>query len=1048
MGLPAWAAPRVGIIDLVHREGLEPALAAALTQQAGVEVIGTAAIAPLLPAEQVANLVQKRWLAELGTFLKADGLLVLENLVLPGGGGHASETVRLVSVENGACLVFLPVRRAGLSITLREWADGFARHVQRVVPMLTVTQADGLPVAVLSLPLASPAPGSLLFESSLRRLVELRIGALPRVVILDRGHFDDEPFQRRLEAGDLPSFWGKVHLINGSSEAAGGGSVQVKLVFRGADGVRVEKAEIAGRTDAVPALAGAIAEAVLKSLARPPLEDETALAAERAAALDEAAWAWRSEDYGLALEALSVARALGEKSPDAAALETWLLIEAAAEGHRYLAGQVRLRELPPLAERRALSEGGLISLAIYRALGGKTSPRLGRLATALEVDTLRRRAVGVGRQALEGQARLGQPLEDSWLRAQVHDAAGLPLEGAAVPDAALLSGIRHASVWVHDGKELIALYEKLLRNDHLLVVEQLHAAFPATPDEALGDRFRQDAATRAAWGDLFKRLCDDPATRLRGLMFASGHGRTPEQEESYRAFLTELGRQGVKLFQDKQLSLYLNAESRHRSWGLTSKFQKERTELAMLLCESLPGFSAEMTQMINYVKAPAGLEQRFWTAFTHYRERCLREVKEQPVELASRERAFAWWQSDVLRNNPAIVVADEHAALAVSRFWNPYGVPEWGPVSLYWHELVISGNSVWMLPLLDAGAEVLEVSVPGFAMRPHRFAVEDPDASLSVTPEAIWLRYVTTRDDDGVREHRLIRRDRRTADDRTYTAPGEGRVYAAGGRVFFNGTAGAQGGLYEFDEKSGEFRMLASPRQKPPKSPLDGRPSWYIAGVIPGPGGEPCVVNGQEPAGLFAIGGTWKKFDVPRALRALRFGEKSLILGGTEEGLFIDPARAEPEWWIAGAQSSVVARARAKWLLPPNFRGSLLNQAAFRDGELFAIRRDAQGRHCLRWWHEGGPREGIEMPLRFELPAADRASIEQYREHIHDVEAACNPARAAAPLYLFTVEQGLVLSNKSDGFWYIPYADLQEYARVALKDPPLPEAPEPKGGRR
>ncbi len=941
------------------------------------------------------------------------------------GSADFTETARLVSVKNGACLLFVPLGKDELA----QWTQGLARQVARLALMLAVAQTDALPISVLNLRAAILTPVLATMESALTRLVELRLGAAPNVVLLERRRLGDAAFERSLEAADLPPLWNGAVLIDGSFELSSSHerTVAVTLRLRRQDGSKTETALVMGSANSMPELAVAVADAVLSKLSQPPSNVVSKPVAEASEFFDEAVWAWRGSLFDAAEEALSAALALGEKSADASALETWLLTERASPQGVFYQGKYLKRDTPSPAEQSALFEQAFVALAENKRAGGRLQKIDDNTAANLREGDLRHRLIESASEFLHANDESPKPLEIASLRAYVHDAAGMTAEGNAMPYSLAMAS-RHGRDWARDSGELMAFYEKLLRSDHKWLMSLLKY-FPREPEAALGPRFRRDAQAVGAWEEMWKRLAADSTTKLRALLILADAAETPAQAATYREYLREVGDRALELFQRHQLGIFLEADRTGRSFH--EKFEPERTALFIRLCDTLPARVTELYHLADRLKIPAGQEQRVWTAFTKYRERCLQTADEK--ERNECVNSFTFWQGLLLRNNPAIQVAPSPSGLTVRRFWNYYAQPEADRPRLDLNEIVAAENSVWLIPAGKPDGEIYEVTLPDFRTTVHHIEGADTGATLAITPDAIWMEHGVYPGREQPMQISLVRRDRRGGGERTWPLPRGGRLDVVNGRVFIDFGHDSDGGLAELDQATGEFRVLVSARRNPPQSPFDAKPAWSSAGVLAGPKGEPCVAVRAPEGGLFSIGGEWKKIAPTSWSGASHFGAQSLLFNTQGEALFVDPARVAPEWCMAGAKSSAELRAKVAWERPANFSGGEFQSGwAFRDREIFATFRDAQGAHWLRWWFPGSPREGVAIPLRFELPAADRALLEKRRGDFTGFitfEAICDPSRALHAFKILATPAGLILTHKAHGFWFIPNSDLENSAK-------------------
>ena len=1044
-------------------------LVAGLSSAQGITLVEREELERLVDEKRLSALMAEGKFATLGALLSADGLLVVDTFALPDGKREV--TVRLVSVRNGACLVFAPVAR---DLSPQEWVEGFTRLVTRAAPMARIARQDALPVSLLNLRASVFTPESAMLEKALSRLLELRLGSMPGVVLLDRRKLGDADFERSLQASDLPPLWEAAVLVDGGLEVSGE-SVRVNLRLRQQDGSPINTSVVEGETDGLGKLADALAAAVLAKTGRAVTEPLAKRELEEF--FHEAVWAWRSGLFDAAEEALAAAKALGDKSPDTTALATWLLTEQAAPKGIFYGGKYLRREPPSAPEKVALLEQAFASLAEYQESGGKLNRIQGGGAGNLGAGTLKHQLIERASEFLSLNDNQEKPVDVSSLRKHVREAAGMEAGGTRMPYSLAMSS-RHARDWAEESSDLMAFYEKLLRSDHKWL-SSLLKYFLFHAEAALGPRFCKNPAALASWADMWQRLLKDPDMRLRALFVLSKDAKTDEQDAMYREFLLELGQQGKSLFEKNQVYAFLEPDSEGLSFH--ERFQAERTELFLTLCRTLPGYNEGLSTLIGSLKIPPGREQEVWNAYGEYRARCL-AGETDPRKASQLEISFTRWSGVLMRNNPGISAKEAAGSLVVRRFWHPYCSPEWKGKRFDFNEAAAAGRSIWIFGVGGEGNEVHEVTLPSLQARTHALKCEGRAFTFSVCPDAIWVLTGEYPGNDQPMRTRLVQWKREDGASREYSVPAGVRFNVVGKRVFLRlEQQGNNGGLIEVDPQTGEFHVLVSARRKPPQSPFDDAAEFSSAGVIVGPGGKICVAVREPRAGLVEAGGDWKKVVDFAYADILHYESRSLLVNARGAATLVDPSHAEPEcwlaepqspksarqsalWtmlpgesniaggasafqnielfaaqndgaglpkpesWLAGAQGPESVRPPALWTMPPGEANLADGASAFRSDELFAVRRNQTGAHSIRWWFKGGPREGVEIPLRFELGADVLSQLEPLRKALAggfvDLDGLKDPNRVFYPLRILATVEGIVLHHRAHGFWFIPNADL------------------------
>lgn len=343
----------------------------------------------------------------------------------------------------------------------------------------------------------------------------------------------------------------------------------------------------------------------------------------------------------------------------------------------------------------------------------------------------------------------------------------------------------------------------------------------------------------------------------------------------------------------------------------------------------------------------------------------------------------------------------------------------------------------------DIGKDVLmQVEIPSLKAQAHPFKGAGRASSLTVTPQTIWLAYDKEPDEDRQAEMTLVRQDRKSGVIKEISLPRPGKVHIVGDRIFLsfgNIHEGNVGGLVEIDSETGAAHVLVSARRDPPQSPFDNSPGWSAEGVFRGPGRALSMLL-HQPSGLYELEGGWKRMADILWASVLQYGGQTLLVGARGEAILVDPALPEPVWWLADKSNAAIVDAR--WTGPAagiDLRGEA---AAFREDELFVVKRDAAGRHALLWWFRDGPRKGISVPLRFDFPKDQAARLEPLRQQIGGrvvrFEGLLDPNRVMLPINILATRAGLILHHRDNGFWFIPNADLKEWRQNHF---PIPKTP-------
>lgn len=158
---------------------------------------------------------QRADLSELGDWLDADGLLLLETT---GPGSAPKLAVRLVAVNSGVVL-----DSALFPLPLTEpaaWADVVAARLARLTPKLLVPGDRAVPISVLNLHAGVATVQAADTERAISTLLSHRLTAESNIFVLERRQLGRAGFERTLALNDKP-FWTGGYLLEGLIDAGG-----------------------------------------------------------------------------------------------------------------------------------------------------------------------------------------------------------------------------------------------------------------------------------------------------------------------------------------------------------------------------------------------------------------------------------------------------------------------------------------------------------------------------------------------------------------------------------------------------------------------------------------------------------------------------------------------------------------------------------------------------------------------------------------------------------------------------------------------------------
>ena len=152
----------------------------------------------------------------MGQVLGADGLLLLSGLA--EGTNHFLQA-RLVAVKPGVVIGL--VRSPWPIVDKVQWANWIARHFAPLLPKLSVSAKDAIPISIVNLRSAVRSGEA---EETERQLTPLAVERLSRereILVLERQRMDLLSTEKELRGRDESAFWSGSHLLEGMLDRDG-----------------------------------------------------------------------------------------------------------------------------------------------------------------------------------------------------------------------------------------------------------------------------------------------------------------------------------------------------------------------------------------------------------------------------------------------------------------------------------------------------------------------------------------------------------------------------------------------------------------------------------------------------------------------------------------------------------------------------------------------------------------------------------------------------------------------------------------------------------
>lgn len=970
-------AARIGLVDLDQKSDFEASLVATLSSDPDMELVERSSMAKLVDEKRLLDLVSGSKLRQLGGLLNADGLLIIETI--PVRNSKPRRTIRLVSTKTGVCIFadLVPDIRPG-DADFNGWLDWLKRRIQFSGHHLGAAADAAIPVSLLNIRATTDSPGNREMERAMSRLLEQALSSDPGLILLERRALRDVAFEHSLDASDVLPLAGGTSIIDGSFQQSGDG-LEVTIRLRKMEDHDARLLKFKTSTD----LSVAIKEIHLEiRRALGTVKEEYPSHVEAEEFLSEAKWALRAGLFSACLEAADAAEALGLDKPEVFSLRVDAVYQALDKN---ISGGDR-----SVKQERDLIDTALASLESHTRLTGKSNLKLLCMvldrASAFLADRDKENAPGYEN-----------------LRAELRKLSGMQADGDQMPISMTLSA-KHAATWAQDFHELLAFYKKLLASHHKWL-SGLLGHFPRSRDEALGVRFQGEPEAVSAWNNLMEELLNDPKVRCRILFLQSRDLGSKSGQDDYRKFLEDLRRNATELAATGDLGILLEVHSHS-----DSICQRERAELMIALLENLPDYEPRLSLLALRTKVPEDLWPDLAKAFTSYRTRF--SGKDLPAkDRINREQRLSDLSRSILLQNPGAPLSLETKGLVVSKLWHPF---DWAPPDvqsfLYGNgNILVRPDGVWLNSSKSyLQGTVLQVTLPTFEVRKHSIQGYE----LASSGDNILLK---TSEPYGA-DSRVIRYDPRTGVSKSLPLPESGDLVTLGTRVF----CFAKSQMWEISPDS-SARLVFSARRRPAETPLDDRKiSFAPVALFYGFQYKPLISVFGEGA-IREFEGKWESVQKIHWPSVSTFGEESVVVSPWDGAFLYGPGHEKPLRLLDGSHARGEKTAYG-WTDPVEVPQQ--GDCAYRPKELFRLEKDLGGKFALRWWHEGGPSEGLVIPLSFHLAKSSEESVKtasQYFLEHYSLERLLKPDN----LGLFAAESGLVLASGAYGFWFIPNADLE-----------------------
>jgi len=912
-----------------------------------------------------------------------------------------------------------------------------------------------VPISVLNIRSDFSTEESITLERKLTLLLESQLSALPEYVVLERRHAGSLLFEKPLAPGATVPLQG-AYVVDGAYTQPSQGAKEVKVHLRlRSPGNQQNPIEIAGSTEDLPALVAKLTGEIRKVVGKPVQPSAWQPAKEAREYLIEGNWGRQHGDADAAVEALDSADMLGEKAPDLLATRIIALCQKAV-GSSDVAHGYPITPDDPHAEARVN--------AILRAFDDEASYESGGGPRRLEIihaDESMDMAVNQMRGMLARAASSLLVMLDRTRNSSADEVRTRidaftqfdPLHGHLPADFA--DAVQFADSWAHSPDEEEAYYRILFTTPNagwIMLQEYLY------PDRFCARFVPDRAQRRAAFLKFMQSIAGDPYGKPAGLLEEAKYADPAAQEDALRSLGADLTAERDQLLASNRL-FYLLAGA--------FEIEKERGDtvanpqfIELLHFELQRSAVAGQLDRIWYPDLfPKDDAPRLWSELQQSRARAAGPNSDLFYSHMSQRFVTRWGNPDATTSSVP--------TLLVNRFWYPRDATQRGRFRLGSYPLVPVANSAWVQIAVAVGSHeepaIYHVGID--VSQAESFTTAPPIRPDGVTPQEMVAThdalYVLGEPTGQWRKSVVARYDLASQHWNQRDVPYSTRFFQAAGKFYLSlgslQPSAPEGGIVRYDDQTGDTTVLASSRRKPAQNQFDDRDGYSVQNIFTGPGNKPCAEIGfGETYFISDAPGNWPRLIDSGQLEFTQTDGARTILYGPRSGrdktqgmvvFLVDPARSQPELLLGAPVPSfgthIVGTPNppppAPWPDPPAFLNSPPwdNQAGygFRGNDLFCYVSDmATLKNELVWWRAGRANP-VHIPLVFKMSDADAAALK--------AAGAGDPLRnlryqepVAAGFQVKTGGTGIFFLVRSQGFYFLPYSDIDAYFKDIPATPP------------
>ncbi len=1004
----------------------------------------------------------------LGKLIGADGLVFI-------GKGPDGVHVRFTAVGLGYTLFDDQITA---ETDLPPLAKSIAHRIAGYAAKLKLDPAKAIPISLLNLRADYATTDSAAVERNLTLLLESRLASLPEYVVLERRHAWSLGFEHALATAPPPLLQG-AYVIDGTlslpAQATGDAAIHLRLR---SPGNQQTPLEIHGPLNDLPGLVEQMTAEIQKATGSSATSAAWQPQTEAREYLLEGIWGYQHNANDAALEALDSAELLGETAPDLLAVRIPVLCKTVLTSANATHPNI-FYDSDPIPDDPHPEEK---IEAITRAMQDEARYESGKMESKLQILDHFHSMEGrtgelhnmVDRAASCLLAMLdhtNNPLATD-VRTAIRSFANYDPLNKKLPGD-WQTAIDFADDWALSKDEEIAYYRGICTTYPFADFGAWRLRWRLSPDNFCARFIPAPTDRRAAYLGFFQSLVNDPVAKQAALFYLATWADPAGKDAACRAFYDYLWDAHEDLERTKHLTYILEY-----AWQLE---QDRRVKVAD------PKLVALLHYYLQNDASFTGLETKMWipeifppdeapSLLADLQAYAMRDPK------ASQHGAYQQMEASYANHfgNPASS-GSASPPLVVSRFWYAKDAPR--RLILGMGALGPAPDGLWLAGLLDGvgGTDikphgvlyhiVIDPTLPdSFVDSPHIDIPGGYPQKVVATAAAVYSLDLA----QGTPQKTLIERyDLASQQWDAHEIPGADQLFEAGGQLYASlkgaDFANREGGIARYDGKTGEITLLASSRRRPAQNPFDDRAYYRVDNIYNGPGGKPCATIEMKNYFINDQPGPWQPLTEAGLLMHARTEDTRTLLYGpgsyknqSDAAVLVDPTKTDPELWLGPLTSLQKTNGPGSEKLPLPELPAWAKQSAwqqgagpnvksgdygFRGDDLFClVTQTREAKKVELVWYRRGQADPVHIPLNFAMKDdALKALKAVISGDSNTLQMITEPDKTPFVLSMTVVPQGICFKGLFQGFWFVPFSDIDAYfqANASVKPAAAPSNPAP-----